>query len=62
MADGFDVDAVVIVNERGVIVGMIMRPDARRAIVSAAGGQSRLVEGIARQRRKNFPLFRERDG
>ena len=37
---------VRIEDEGGVIVRMVMRPQARRAMVAAAGGERRLVEGV----------------
>lgn len=46
MADGFDVVAVGIEDERTVIVGVIVRPNAGRAIVTAAGGERRPMESV----------------
>ena len=46
MADGFDIIAVGIEDEGPVIIGMIMRPEAGRAVVGAAGGKARCVEGV----------------
>ena len=46
MADGFDVVAVGIEDERTVIVGVIVRPNAGRAIVTAAGGERRRMESV----------------
>ena len=45
MADGFDVVAVRVEQEGGVIAGMI-RPYPRPAIVAAAGGKSRLIHTV----------------
>ena len=46
MADGFDVVAVGIEDERTVIVGVIVRSNAGRAIVTAAGGERRPMESV----------------
>src|SRR5262245_33964190 len=46
MADGLDIVAVGIEDEGAVIVGMIMRPDARRAVVSAACRDRRAIKGV----------------
>ena len=46
MADGFDVVAVGIEDERTVIVGVMRRPNAGRAIVTAAGGERRPMERV----------------
>ena len=45
-ADGFDVVAVGIEHEGAVIVRVIHLAEARAAIVLAAGGDRRLVEGV----------------
>jgi hypothetical protein len=46
MANGFDVVAVRIQNERAVIVRMIVRANAWSAIVATACGDGRLVERV----------------
>jgi hypothetical protein len=46
MAHRLDVVAIGIEDEGGIIVGMIVRPQARIAIVSAAGMKCGSVEGI----------------
>src|SRR5581483_7857747 len=46
MADGLDVVAVGVEHEGGVVIGMVMRAQARRAVVPRAGGDRRCVEGI----------------
>ena len=46
MADGFDIVAVRVDDEGAVIVGVVVRADARRAVVLAAGSQRRRVEGV----------------
>src|SRR5205809_8145288 len=44
MADRFDVVAIEVAHERGVVARMILRAEARGAIVAPARSQSRLVE------------------
>ena len=46
MADRFDVVAVGIDHERGVIVGMVVRAQARGAVVGRARSQGRGMESI----------------
>src|SRR5882724_1777767 len=46
VTDGFDIVAVGIEHEGAVIIGMIMRPEPRRAVVAAARRHRRRVEGI----------------
>lgn len=46
MTGGFDVNAIRIEDERRVIVRMIMRPQARTAIVFPASLQGSFVERI----------------
>src|SRR5690349_4749636 len=46
MANRLDVVAVGVEHERPIIIRMIMRPQARRAIVLAAGGDRCAVERI----------------
>src|SRR5215468_11770212 len=48
MTDGFNVVAVGVKHEGAVVVGVIMRAQARRAIVASAGRERRLVERINR--------------
>src|SRR5690606_36558692 len=45
-ADGFDIVPVWIEYESGIVVGVVMRPQPRRAIVPTAGGDCRGVERI----------------
>ena len=46
MTDGFDVVAVGADDERGVVVGVILRAQTRRAIVLAASRKCREMEGV----------------
>src|ERR1700745_1999146 len=46
MANRFDIVAVGIEHECAVVVGMIMRADARRAVVAATCPERGFVEGI----------------
>src|SRR5690606_7229762 len=46
MTDGFDIVAVRIENKGTVVVRVVVGPQARCAIVLAARGHRRLVEGI----------------
>src|ERR1700746_449475 len=46
MADGLDIVAVGVADEGAVIVLVIMRPQARRAVVAPTRRDRRLVEGI----------------
>jgi len=46
MADRLDVVAVGIDDERAVVVRMIMRPEARLAVILAARGDRGLVKGV----------------
>src|SRR6478672_1192211 len=46
VTDRFDIVAVGIEDEGAVIIGMIMRPEARRAMVAAARFDRRRVEGV----------------
>lgn len=46
MADGFDVVAVRVVHERGVEVLVVVRAEARCAVVEAAGRERGAVEGV----------------
>ena len=46
MADGLDVIAVRIVDERAVIVRMIFFPQSRSAVVTSARADGSLVERI----------------
>src|SRR5437868_12212148 len=46
MTTGFDLVAVRIKNERAVIIGVIMRPEPRLAVIGAAGGHGRSMESI----------------
>src|SRR6185369_1539099 len=48
VADRFDIIAVRIENEGAVIGRMILRPQARCAVVGAAGGHGGTMEGIDR--------------
>src|SRR5690606_25378999 len=57
VADRFDVVAVGVQHEGAVVIGMIMGPQARCAVVAAARGKSFAMEGIDQCARGN----RERD-
>jgi len=46
VADGLDVVAVGIEHERAVVVGVVDLARAGAAVVLAAGGGRRLVEGV----------------
>ncbi len=46
VVDGFDVVAVGVEHERGVVVLVIVRPQAGRAVVDATRRQGRRVEGL----------------
>ncbi len=46
VADGLDIVAVAIEHERAVIIGMIMRPEARRSVVLPARCERCAIEGI----------------
>ena len=48
VADGFDVVAVRVYDKGPVIIGVVRRAQARRAVVAATLGNSCLVEGINR--------------
>ena len=48
MVDGLDIVAVGVKDKGAVIAGVVMRPQARRAIVAPARRQRRLVKGIDR--------------
>ena len=48
MANGLDIVAVGVEHEGGVIIRVVSRAQARRAIVLAAGGDCGGVEGIDR--------------
>src|SRR5215210_3035682 len=48
VADGLDVVALGIEDERAVVRLVVMRPEPRRAVVRAARSEGRLVEGIYR--------------
>src|SRR4029453_2829113 len=42
---GFDVVPVGVEDESAVVMRMVLRPQAGRAVVAAAGAQGRVVEG-----------------
>ena len=46
MANRFDIVAVGIAHESPVIIGMVMRPQAGRAIVFSSGAQRGMIESI----------------
>src|SRR5262245_48706012 len=46
VADGLNIVAIEIEYEGAVVVGVIMRPEAWRPVVLAAGGESGAIEGI----------------
>jgi hypothetical protein len=46
MTDGFDIVAVGVENKRRIVVRMIVRAQARPAIILAAGGDGSRMEGI----------------
>src|SRR6185369_16458313 len=46
MADRLDVVTVEVEDEGPIVIGMILRSETRRAIVSPARRQRRLVEGL----------------
>ena len=46
MADGLDVVTVEVENKRAVIVGVIVRAQARRAVITRTSGDGGLVKGI----------------
>lgn len=46
VADRLDIVSVRADDEGGVVVGVVARAQARRAVVLPAGGKGRLVEGI----------------
>src|SRR5215510_3703396 len=48
VADRLDVVAVGIEHESAVVVGVIVRPQPRRAVVLATGGERRAMEGVDR--------------
>ena len=67
MGHSLDVVPVGVDNEAAVIVGMIMRPKARRPVVLAAGGNRRIVEGlnfrpVLRRKSNVQPAFQRRPG
>ena len=46
VADGLDIVAVGCQHEGGVVVGAVLGPDPRGAVVGATGGQRRAMEGF----------------
>ena len=46
MADRFDVVAVRVEHEGGVVIRVVPRAQARRAVVAATGGEGGGVEGV----------------
>src|SRR5262249_20148197 len=45
VADRLDVVSVEVENESGVVAGVVLRPQARRAVVATTGPERCLVEG-----------------
>jgi hypothetical protein len=46
VTDDLDVVAVGVQNERSVIIRMILRSRARRAVIFAAGGDGRVMKSV----------------
>src|SRR5215468_2527258 len=46
MSDGLDPITVGVDDEGGVVMGVILGPEARLSVVTTAGGERRRVEGI----------------
>ena len=46
MAHGLDVVAIGVEHERAIVVGVVVRTHARRAVVAAARGDRRAIERI----------------
>src|SRR4051794_6338034 len=46
VTDGFDIVPIGIEHEGAIIIGMIMRPESRRAMIAPARFRRRRVEGV----------------
>ena len=46
VVDGLDVVAGRVLDVRGVVVRVVLRPDARGAVVGGTGGEGTGVEGV----------------